>query len=85
MPLRSCRSWRFSHGLRHYRPCIGCGQPFSYNPMRVPSSSAVTGKREPICRQCVDRINPARINNGLQPIVPLPDAYEACDESELDL
>ena len=53
--------------------------------MRVPSCSAVTGKREPICRQCVDRINPARINNGLQPIVPLPDAYEACDEWELDL
>jgi hypothetical protein len=65
-------------------PCIGCGLPFSYNPMRVPSCSAVTGEREPICRQCVDRINPARINNGLQPIVPLPDAYEACDESELD-
>jgi hypothetical protein len=66
-------------------PCIGCGQPFSYNPMRVPSSSAVTGEREPICRQCVERINPARINNGLQPIVvPLPDAYEACGESELE-
>ena len=35
-------------------PCSGCGLPFSYNPMRVPSCSAVTGEREPICRQCVE-------------------------------
>lgn len=65
-------------------PCLGCGRVFSYNPMRVPSCSAVTGKREPICQACVDRINPERIKNGLEPIVPHRDAYEACDESELD-
>ena len=64
-------------------PCIGCGQIFSFNPMRVPSSSAVTGKREPICRACVERLNPMRRANGLEPIVPLPDAYDECDESEL--
>lgn len=64
-------------------PCLGCGRIFSYNPMRVPSCSAVTGKREPICADCVDRINPERIKNGLEPIVPHHDAYIACEESEL--
>lgn len=64
-------------------PCIGCGRVFSFNPVRVPSCSAVTGKREPICQVCVDRVNPMRIKNGLEPIVPHPDAYEACEEGEL--
>jgi hypothetical protein len=63
-------------------PCIGCGRVFNYNPMRVPSVT-VNGSREPICQRCVDRVNPTRIANGLEPIVPLPDAYEACDEAEL--
>jgi hypothetical protein len=62
--------------------CIGCGRIFSYNPMRVPSCR-INGVREPICKSCVERVNPRRIKNGLEPIVPLPDAYEACDESEL--
>lgn len=63
-------------------PCVGCGRVFNYNPMRVPSLT-VNGSREPICQSCVDRANPRRIVNGLDPIVPLPDAYEPCDESEL--
>lgn len=62
--------------------CVGCGRVFNYNPMRVPSVK-VNGTREPICANCVARANPLRIANGLTPIVPLPDAYEACDESEL--
>jgi len=66
-----------------YSTCFGCGRPFGYNPMRVPSVR-VNGEREPICRDCVERANPARIANGLDPIVPAPDAYDACDESELD-
>jgi hypothetical protein len=65
-------------------PCIGCGQPFSYNPTLVPSCSAVTGKREPICEACVERVNPMRIANGLEPIVPHRDAYEPVHESELE-
>lgn len=64
-------------------PCLGCGHTFQYNPVRVPSCSAVTGKREPICQTCVDRVNPVRIKNGLAPIVPLPDAYGPVDEAEL--
>jgi hypothetical protein len=65
-----------------FSPCIGCRQPFGYNPLRVPSLP-INGTREPICRACVARINPSRIANGLPPIVPLPDAYEPVDESEL--
>lgn len=62
--------------------CIGCGRVFSFNPMRVPSLPW-HGSREPICQDCVTRVNPKRIANGLQPIVPHPDAYEPCDEHEL--
>ena len=56
--------------------------------MRVPSIPAAvnpTGTREPICQACVDRANPERIKRGLAPIVPLPDAYEPCNENELPL
>lgn len=63
-------------------PCIGCKRPFSFNPLRVPSVT-VNGSREPICQACVDRANPMRKTNGLEPIVPLPGAYEPSDESEL--
>jgi len=59
--------------------CIGCRRIFNFNPDLVPSSSAVTGKREPICAACVERINPKRIANGLAPIVPAPGAYEATE------
>jgi hypothetical protein len=71
--------YTLGHGL-----CYGCNQPFSFNPVRVPSIE-VEGTRRPICRACVDRINPMRTTiNGLPPIVPAPDAYDACDESELE-
>jgi hypothetical protein len=62
--------------------CIGCKRVFSFNPMRVPSIT-INGSREPICQMCVDRVNPTRVANGLPPIVPHSDAYEACDETEL--
>jgi len=64
--------------------CFGCRRIFSYNPMRVPSiRHPLTNHREPVCLTCVNRVNPDRIKNGLDPIVPLPGAYEPCDESEL--
>jgi len=62
--------------------CFGCGRPFAYNPMRVPSIT-VDGDRKPVCLDCVERVNPMRAANGLPPIVPLPGAYEPCDEGEL--
>jgi len=64
--------------------CFGCKRLFCYNPIRVPSiRDPATGQREPICQACVNRANPERIKNGLDPIVPAPDAYEAVDEAEL--
>lgn len=62
--------------------CFGCGRIFAYNPLRVPSMR-VNGVREPICAACVKRVNPLRIQNHLEPIVPAPDAYEPIDEREL--
>ena len=63
--------------------CWSCGKFMSFNPMRVPSIR-VKGHREPVCLDCVNAANPIRIRNGLEPIVPYPDAYEPCDESELE-
>lgn len=62
--------------------CFGCKQNFSFNPVRVPSV-IVNGSKEPICQECVARANPLRKANGLKPIVPLPGAYEECEEDEL--
>jgi hypothetical protein len=62
--------------------CFGCGRVFSYNPVRVPSIR-IDGDRKPVCAACVVRANPEREKRGLDPIVPAPDAYEPCDESEL--
>jgi hypothetical protein len=57
---------------------------FSYHPNKVPSIRVpVTGQRAPICLDCVERVNPQRIRNGLQPIKPLPGAYEAVAEEEV--
>lgn len=64
--------------------CFGCGRLISYNPLRVPSiRDPKTGSKEPICLDCVNRVNPQRIKNGLEPIRPAPDAYQACEEGEL--
>ena len=63
--------------------CFGCGNIFSYNPHKVPSIRDGDDVRQPICHVCVERVNPLRVANGLAPIVPHPDAYEAIDESEL--
>jgi len=65
-------------------PCLCCGVPFAYNPVRVPSfRDPRTGSKEPVCQWCLGLINAKRAAMGLEPFVPLPDAYEACDESEL--
>ena len=64
-----------------YSACVACGRPFHYNPFRVPSIT-INGTREPICEACVALVNPRRIANGLEPITPLPGAYEPADESE---
>jgi hypothetical protein len=63
--------------------CFGCSRIFSYHPNKVPSIP-IDGDRKPICQDCVTAVNPLREKNGLPPIVPLPGAYEAADENEVD-
>lgn len=63
--------------------CICCGNVFSFNPDRVPSTTALTGQREPVCRNCMTRINMKRKSLGLEPFPIHADAYAICDESEL--
>jgi hypothetical protein len=63
--------------------CFGCNRLFSFNPVRVPSIRNANGEKQPVCKECIDRANPLRVKNGLEPIVPAPDAYEAVDEGEL--
>jgi hypothetical protein len=60
-----------------FGPCICCHRPFSYNPERVPSTSAITGQREPVCADCMAAINARRARMGLAPFGILPNAYEA--------
>lgn len=72
--------------------CISCGSLFGFNPELVPSIRArqVEGRlvedpaapREAVCRRCIERANPVRVKNGLEPINILPGAYDPVDESE---
>lgn len=66
--------------------CYSCGRPFSFNADYVPSVRVnaegvedPAGERMPICRHCIDAANPIRVANGLNPLVPHPDAYEASE------
>ena len=59
-------------------PCIGCKRPFVYNPVAVPSTSEITGERAPLCKECFDKINAARVARGDAPFEIRPDAYEPC-------
>ena len=66
-----------------YSACYLCNEPFGFNPMKVPSIVTSAGVKEPLCQTCVDYVNPLRIKKGLEPIVPLPGAYEPCPEEEM--
>ena len=65
-----------------FSACAGCRVPFSYNPLKVPSIR-INGVKEPVCRGCIERVNPERIRNGLKPIRYSADAYEPVPEEEL--
>lgn len=56
-------------------PCVGCGAMFSFNPNLVPSV-VVNGVREPVCRACIERVNPVRAERGLPVFNVLPGAYD---------
>lgn len=61
--------------------CVGCGRLFGFHPHQVPSILR-NGIREPVCLDCINRANPIRKAQGLEEIVPLPDAYEPMSEAE---
>jgi len=65
-----------------YSPCLVCGQPFGYNPNKVPSIS-VNEVRKPLCRTCVTEANTRRVAAGLSAFEIHPDAYEPIPEEEL--
>lgn len=55
--------------------CWSCRAPLAYNATYVPSIR-IEGKREPLCRVCVETANPKRKANGLPLCVIHPEAYE---------
>ena len=62
--------------------CFGCNRYFWFNPELVPSIR-IDGILEPVCKDCVERVNPIRIFNNLEPIIPLPGAYIDGDPLEM--
>lgn len=62
--------------------CFGCSKMFGFNPVSVPSIN-FDGIKEPICAECIERVNPMREANGLPKVVPAPDAYEPVEEGRL--
>jgi hypothetical protein len=59
--------------------CMVCKRMFSFNPFFVPSIR-IEGKREPVCRGCIEQANPRRIKNGLAAVEIHPEAYEPAEE-----
>ena len=67
-----------------FAPCFLCGQPFSFNPHKVPSIKDRDGVRQPICEPCLGVANKLRAEKGLPAWAPaLPGAYDPIPEEEL--
>lgn len=64
-------------------PCYCCRNPTVCNPNKVPSFRDENGIRQPICENCMTRINMKRREQHLAPFPIDPDAYEAIPEEEL--
>lgn len=60
--------------------CVACHTRIIFNPIRVPSLR-VNGVREPLCEACANKWNQLHPDKA-HPIHP--EAYEACDEAELE-
>lgn len=64
-------------------PCVLCGNPFSFNPHKVPSLN-INGQREPVCEPCHTVANNKREAAGVPRWPdPLPGAYEPFPQEEL--
>lgn len=59
--------------------CLTCKRTFTFNPLTVPSSSALTGEREPVCADCMELINLRRQSRGLPAFAIAADAYGVAD------
>lgn len=58
--------------------CVSCNRLFSFNPERVPSLRLYPdGEREPVCLDCFNLINQARVAQGKSANVLTPGAYTA--------
>jgi hypothetical protein len=66
-----------------FSPCCVCGKCFGYNPRRVPSTSAITGIKEPVCEPCMGRVNERRRSLGIEPVIIMCDAYAPIAEDDL--
>jgi hypothetical protein len=62
--------------------CINCGCTFGCNPNKVPSVR-INGNREPVCKDCMDRLIAREEAAGIVPKRYADDAYEAIREEDL--
>ena len=62
--------------------CIVCKKIFQFNPHKVPSTTAFTGTKEPVCRDCMEVVNIKREAAGQEPFAIDPKAYEPIPEGE---
>lgn len=62
--------------------CCNCHGFMQFNPIRVPSVR-IDGKREPVCKTCIEELNAKRKLVGAEPWPVHPDAYEPVDENEI--
>lgn len=65
--------------------CFACGKTFSFNPVKVPSFRDKNGEKQPVCRDCMTLVNEKRKEKGLPPFEIPADAYEFCNEAELEV
>jgi len=63
--------------------CFSCRQVFTFNPVRVPSVRDKNRERQPICGNCMNKVNMEKESLGLPCFLVPSDAYEACHEDEL--
>jgi len=63
--------------------CLVCNQPFTFNPLTVPSFRDKNNVRQPVCLHCMTVVNNMRIKKGIQPFDIPHNAYGMCDEREL--
>ena len=60
--------------------CFVCKNDFMFSPTRVPSYRDGQGVRQPVCENCMNRVNARRVERGDLPFTIQPGAYEADEE-----